>query len=88
MKRHPALESLSRDHHHALVALQPHVLQQRGVAREDVGARDVGARELAEVGVDVERHVQREIRGIVSPVPDVEVVRQSYAPESWRSAAV
>jgi syringate O-demethylase len=36
----------------------------------------------------VERHVQREIRAVVSPVPYVEVVRQSYAPESWRSAAV
>jgi glycine cleavage system aminomethyltransferase T len=36
----------------------------------------------------VEPHVQREIRAVVSPVPYVEVVRQSYAPESWRSAAV
>jgi glycine cleavage system aminomethyltransferase T len=36
----------------------------------------------------VERHVQREIRGVVSPVPYVEVVRQSYAPDSWRSASV
>ena len=36
----------------------------------------------------VEPHVQREIRGVVSPVPYVEVVRQSYAPDSWRSAAV
>jgi glycine cleavage system aminomethyltransferase T len=36
----------------------------------------------------VERHVQREIRALVSPVPYVEVVRQSYAPDSWRSAAV
>jgi glycine cleavage system aminomethyltransferase T len=36
----------------------------------------------------VERHVQREIRALVSPVPYVEVVRQSYAPHSWRSAAV
>jgi syringate O-demethylase len=36
----------------------------------------------------VEAHVQREIRGVVSPVPYVEVVRQSYAPDSWRSAAV
>jgi glycine cleavage system aminomethyltransferase T len=36
----------------------------------------------------VERHVQREIRAVVCPVPYVEVVRQSYAPDSWRSAAV
>ncbi len=36
----------------------------------------------------VEPHVQREIRGVVSPVPCVEVVRQSYAPDSWRSASV
>jgi syringate O-demethylase len=36
----------------------------------------------------VEPHVQREIRAVVSPVPYVEVVRRSYAPESWRSAAV
>ena len=36
----------------------------------------------------VERHVQREIRAVVSPVPYVEVVRRSYAPESWRSTAV
>ena len=36
----------------------------------------------------VEPHVQREIRGVVSPVPYVEVVRQSYAPDSWRSASV
>ena len=34
----------------------------------------------------VERHVQREIRAVVSPVPYVEVVRRAYAPESWRSA--
>ncbi len=34
----------------------------------------------------VEPHVQREIRAVVSPVPYVEVVRQSYAPDSWRSA--
>ncbi len=36
----------------------------------------------------VEPHIQREIRAVVSPVPYVEVVRRSYAPESWRSAAV
>jgi glycine cleavage system aminomethyltransferase T len=36
----------------------------------------------------VEPHVQREIRGVVSPVPYVEVVRRSYAPDSWRSAGV
>ncbi len=36
----------------------------------------------------VEPHVQREIRAVVSPVPYVEVVRRSYAPESWRSTAV
>jgi glycine cleavage system aminomethyltransferase T len=36
----------------------------------------------------VEPHVQREIRAVVSPVPYVEVVRQSYAPDSWRSTPV
>jgi len=36
----------------------------------------------------VEPHVLREIRGVVSPVPYVEVVRQTYAPDSWRSAPV
>ena len=36
----------------------------------------------------VEPHDQREIRGVVSPVPYVEVVRKAYAPDSWRSAAV
>jgi glycine cleavage system aminomethyltransferase T len=36
----------------------------------------------------VEPHAQREIRAVVSPVPYVEVVRRSYAPDSWRSAAV
>ena len=36
----------------------------------------------------VEPHDQREIRAVVSPAPYVEVVRQSYAPDSWRSAAV
>jgi len=36
----------------------------------------------------VEPHVQREIRAVVSPVPYVEVVRQSYAPDSWRNATV
>jgi glycine cleavage system aminomethyltransferase T len=35
----------------------------------------------------VEPHVQREIRAVVSPAPYVEVVRRSYAPDSWRSAA-
>ena len=34
----------------------------------------------------VEPHVQRELRAVVSPVPYVEAVRSSYAPESWRSA--
>ncbi len=34
----------------------------------------------------VERHVQVEIKAIVSPVPYVEAVRRSYAPESWRAA--
>jgi syringate O-demethylase len=33
----------------------------------------------------VERHVQTEIRAIVSPVPYAEVARASYAP-GWRSA--
>jgi glycine cleavage system aminomethyltransferase T len=36
----------------------------------------------------VEPHVQREIRAVVSPAPYVEVVRRSYAPDSWRSSAV
>ena len=34
----------------------------------------------------VERHVQTEIRAVVSPVPYVQEVRTSYAPESWRAA--
>jgi syringate O-demethylase len=34
----------------------------------------------------VERHVQAEIRAIVSPVPYVETVRSSYAPGGWRAA--
>jgi syringate O-demethylase len=34
----------------------------------------------------VETHVQTEIRALVSPVPYVEAVRRSYAPESWRTA--
>jgi syringate O-demethylase len=33
----------------------------------------------------VERHMQTEIRAVVSPVPYVEAVRSSYAPESWRA---
>ena len=33
----------------------------------------------------VERHVQTEIRAIVSPVPYVEAVRRSYAPSGWRT---
>jgi glycine cleavage system aminomethyltransferase T len=33
----------------------------------------------------VERHVQTEIRAVVSPVPYVQEVRASYAPESWRA---
>ena len=33
----------------------------------------------------VEPHVQREIRAVVSPVPYVEAVRRSYAPDSWRA---
>jgi len=32
----------------------------------------------------VERHVQTEIRAIVSPVPYSEVARISYAPPGWR----
>jgi vanillate/3-O-methylgallate O-demethylase len=35
----------------------------------------------------VERHVQTEIRAIVSPCPYGEVARTSYA-EGWRTAAV
>jgi len=34
----------------------------------------------------VERHVQTEIRAIVSPVPYVETVRKEYAPGGWRAA--
>lgn len=34
----------------------------------------------------VERHVQKEIRATVSPVPYVEVVRKQYAPGGWRAA--
>jgi syringate O-demethylase len=34
----------------------------------------------------VEAHVQAEIRAVVSPVPYVEAVRKSYAPDSWRAA--
>ena len=34
----------------------------------------------------VERHVQMEIKAIVSPVPYVETVRTSYAPGGWRAA--
>jgi glycine cleavage system aminomethyltransferase T len=33
----------------------------------------------------VERHVQTELRAVVSPVPYVQEVRTSYAPESWRA---
>ena len=33
----------------------------------------------------VERHVQVEIGAVVSPVPYVETVRTSYAPDSWRA---
>ncbi|MBV8990988.1 MAG: aminomethyltransferase family protein [Solirubrobacterales bacterium] len=36
----------------------------------------------------VERHVQTEMRAIVSPVPYVEAVRRSYAPGSWRESGV
>jgi syringate O-demethylase len=35
----------------------------------------------------VERHVQTEIRAIVSPVPYVETARTSYAPSGWRTAS-
>ncbi len=35
----------------------------------------------------VEKHIQTEIRGIVSPAPYVEVVRTAYAPGGWRKAA-
>jgi hypothetical protein len=33
----------------------------------------------------VERHVQTELRAVVAPVPYVESVRRSFAPESWRA---
>ena len=35
----------------------------------------------------VERHVQTEIRAIVSPVPYTEVARKQYAPGGWRATA-
>jgi syringate O-demethylase len=35
----------------------------------------------------VERHVQTEIKAVVSPVPYSEVARDSYA-EGWRSRGV
>ena len=35
----------------------------------------------------IERHVQTEIRALVSPVPYVQEVRTSYAPDSWRAHA-
>jgi glycine cleavage system aminomethyltransferase T len=38
--------------------------------------------------LNVEPHVQTEIRALVSPVPYVETVRTSYAPGSWREARV
>jgi syringate O-demethylase len=38
--------------------------------------------------LNVEPHVQTEIRAVVSPVPYVEAVRTSYAPGSWREARV
>jgi syringate O-demethylase len=34
----------------------------------------------------VEPHVQTELRAVVSPVPYVEAVRRSYAPDGWRAA--
>jgi syringate O-demethylase len=34
----------------------------------------------------VERHVQTEIRAVVSPVPYTETVRKEYAPGGWRAA--
>jgi syringate O-demethylase len=34
----------------------------------------------------VEAHVQTEIGAVVSPVPYVEAVRRSYAPDGWRTA--
>jgi glycine cleavage system aminomethyltransferase T len=36
----------------------------------------------------VEPHAQTEIRAIVSPIPYVEAIRASYAPDSWRTANV
>jgi glycine cleavage system aminomethyltransferase T len=36
----------------------------------------------------VERHVQMEISGIVSPAPYVAAVQQNYAPGSWRAGRV
>ncbi len=35
----------------------------------------------------VERHVQTELRAIVSPAPYVEAVRKEYAPGGWRATA-
>jgi syringate O-demethylase len=47
------------------------------------GEEDGGTAKL-----NVEPHVQTEIRAVVSPVPYVEAVRTSYAPGSWREARV
>ena len=35
----------------------------------------------------VERHMQTQMRGIVSPVPYAEVARKAYAPGGWRAAS-
>jgi syringate O-demethylase len=34
----------------------------------------------------VERHMQTQMRAIVSPVPYAEVARKAYAPGGWRAA--
>jgi syringate O-demethylase len=45
------------------------------------GEEDGGSRKPT-----VERHVQTEIRAVVSPVPYTEAVRKEYAPGGWRAA--
>ena len=45
------------------------------------GEEDGGSRKPT-----VERHMQTQMRAMVSPSPYVEVVRKAYAPGGWRAA--
>jgi syringate O-demethylase len=45
------------------------------------GEQDGGSRKPT-----VERHMQTQMRAVVSPSPYVEVVRKAYAPGGWRKA--